>query len=787
MFTKFAKTQVLEVKSSAERLAAASLTKFADFNDYRTDDGYVYVRVRAISSRVNKNNDGWPAQELQKAWRTFIGKPIFIDHHNSDPKRARGVIVDAALHVEDDKTSALDPYYATAPANHKPPTWIELLLEVDAKKFPRLAKAIVSGEIDSVSMGANVEMSKCSHCGNEAYSPEQFCKHIISKGAYFDYTSSDGVKTSKRSYEDCHNVGFFEISFVFDPADETALVSDIKTSARRQLIASIQHEGGADPFGEGGAYEDPQQGEFADYAAPQESEAERVLTWKYEQYVKMGYPPHQAEQMARSQSDYHDYENVINKGATPDQAHAILAQHTAQNPVPQSEMTTAPEKVDTLRQEQVCPICGSEMEDGICEVCNYEEPPEGFDNPDLQKAKEVDQQIHQQDAQQAEQGQQQQPNDVEPTQGGGPSPMPSGAMPATSKVGAPADVKSEKTSANGKINTQERPILPVTRQLSDKPLNPKTVVRSPKKIESNTKDKDNNEMTGTTKTADGASPQGQGVQADQRVDVLGIGGTSGDPLKGIEHENVESDTGDFTAPHTDTWTGDEGDSLGQQEPVTSEAFEGGGQGTGNAVGVSSPPPHNSAARTADTSGDLGGPIGTPIGEGEGGAEGAKTWDQGAPGFPDHDPARVPLLGELAEEVGDRTRTDSSEEFRSQKHTEPVTKGNDANELGGPIGVAVAKAKATLLKAVKVAEAEISLGLTDADDKFDRISELESAPEEALDAQISTLSKVKTAGLKKASTSSSPAGARSLPSFSKSASFDIEAHGVGEDPFADSIY
>jgi hypothetical protein len=77
-------------------------------------------------------------------------------------------------------------------------------------------------------------------------------------------------------------------------------------------------------------------------------------------------------------------------------------------------MTSAPDKVDTLRQEQICPICGSDMEDGICEVCNYEEPPEGFDNPDLQKAKQVDQQMREQDEDQAAAGMgNQAPNNLE--------------------------------------------------------------------------------------------------------------------------------------------------------------------------------------------------------------------------------------------------------------------------------------------------------------------------------------------------------------------------------------
>jgi hypothetical protein len=82
------------------------------------------VTVRAISSRVNKNNDGWPSLELARTdpgygYKTFEGRPIFIDHNNDDPDRTRGVVVSSKLHVEDEaKASSFDPYYANAPAEH---------------------------------------------------------------------------------------------------------------------------------------------------------------------------------------------------------------------------------------------------------------------------------------------------------------------------------------------------------------------------------------------------------------------------------------------------------------------------------------------------------------------------------------------------------------------------------------------------------------------------------------------------------------------------------------------
>src|ERR1700756_5741384 len=268
-FTRYAKVEVqeiLEVKGSPHQIKTASLTHMGGYEDYRTQDGFLYARIRAISSRVNKNHDAWPSVELagdhslisdsrvtsgtgftveanqdnRYGFSSFLGKPIFVDHNNTNPKRARGVIVDARLHVE---PGTDDPYYKTADchSSFKPATWVELLLEIDAKTFPRLAKAIIDGSknphqgIDGFSMGANVERSICSHCANVATAPDEFCKHIAAKGAYWDYKDPEtGQKTSKRSFEFCEGVQFFEISAVFDPADETALIREVRASVEKE-------------------------------------------------------------------------------------------------------------------------------------------------------------------------------------------------------------------------------------------------------------------------------------------------------------------------------------------------------------------------------------------------------------------------------------------------------------------------------------------------------------------------------------------------------------------------
>jgi hypothetical protein len=312
---------IVEVKESKTRLPyvhdampGANLAKFAKMDDTPLgdgEDGYVYVRARAISSRVNKNNDGWPAEELAKSYKTFIGRPIFVDHNNDDPRRTRGVIIDSHLIVEDEKTSALDPYYATAPQEHLPPTIVEILMEVDAKTYPELAKDLRAGRVNATSMGANIERSVCSVCKNEATAPSQYCSHVQQKGAEFEIEADNGEKIHRKAYEDCYGINFFEDSFVFDPADETALITE--------------HVG------------------------------------------KVAGPG-------------------VNEPAVDDGSRK-------RNYVPQSDMTTAPQEVDTLRDEMKCKNCEAdnyqEDSDGImrCPTCGSELEPPPLDNPDLSKAK----------------------------------------------------------------------------------------------------------------------------------------------------------------------------------------------------------------------------------------------------------------------------------------------------------------------------------------------------------------------------------------------------------------
>lgn len=220
MSTRMASKRFSSEKSSVltkEALADLNLHEFDILPNWEPTAGKIYTKVRAISARINQNFDGWPSEELKKAYRTFLGKPVFVNHVNDDPRKARGVVV-AARFVEngDDK-------------------FIEVIQEVDAEKFPKLAHELISGGLDSVSMGAEARICKCSYCGNEASDMLSMCSHVLSKkGQVLGRVNDDGTREDVLVYEECRDVSFFELSYVFDPADETAVVSNVLTANRKR-------------------------------------------------------------------------------------------------------------------------------------------------------------------------------------------------------------------------------------------------------------------------------------------------------------------------------------------------------------------------------------------------------------------------------------------------------------------------------------------------------------------------------------------------------------------------
>lgn len=204
-------------KRFRQRLAADGFTVDDGF---KLKPGYLYTVVRAISARVNQNYDGWPSEELKKSYKTFIGKPVFVNHENHDPTKARGVVV-AARYVE----NGMDKY-------------IEVVQEIDAQRFPKLAHEIKTGGLDSVSMGAEAGFTICSYCQNKATDLHDMCDHVRNhKGKTLSkFDKRTGSKEDILVFESCHKISFFELSYVFEPADETAVASKVVVAGKQVRI-----------------------------------------------------------------------------------------------------------------------------------------------------------------------------------------------------------------------------------------------------------------------------------------------------------------------------------------------------------------------------------------------------------------------------------------------------------------------------------------------------------------------------------------------------------------------
>lgn len=226
MFKKYATATIISAEI-AERNAVGLVkaSHRAVFN-YEPREGYLYVRSRMISSRCNDNWDEFPAEEIKAAWKTAKGKPAFVNHVNEDHRRMRGVIIDAALHED-------------VLPDGKPDVWIEALHEIDAKRFPKLAEAILSGKVCRTSMGCDVGFSVCSACGNKASTPAEYCQHIPRmKGKILYRHTASGQREGHLIREICHKLSFFENSFlVEDPADPTAVVTGVDDRGLKSMAS----------------------------------------------------------------------------------------------------------------------------------------------------------------------------------------------------------------------------------------------------------------------------------------------------------------------------------------------------------------------------------------------------------------------------------------------------------------------------------------------------------------------------------------------------------------------
>jgi hypothetical protein len=142
-----------------------------------------------IKPHKNNNGDIFPEKELKIATRSWIGRPLCVDHKSETVDGVRGIILDT--HYDEKLKQVVG------------------LCALDKINYPNLARKVSTGVVRYGSMGTAVETSICTECGKAATTPKEYCDHIIRRQAWGEI-----------------NVGLkpIEYSLVVQPAEPGAIL-----------------------------------------------------------------------------------------------------------------------------------------------------------------------------------------------------------------------------------------------------------------------------------------------------------------------------------------------------------------------------------------------------------------------------------------------------------------------------------------------------------------------------------------------------------------------------------
>lgn len=150
----------------------------------------------SIQPYKNSNGDIFPEEELVKAYKKWVGKPLCIDHKSSSVDHVRGFIVDTYYDRKSKRVIAL--------------------CALDKFNYPDLARKVATGYSNSVSMGTAVGKAICSDCAQVAKSEADFCKCMRNRTRYGEINI---------------DLNPIELSIVVNGADPQAKIKDVIAAA----------------------------------------------------------------------------------------------------------------------------------------------------------------------------------------------------------------------------------------------------------------------------------------------------------------------------------------------------------------------------------------------------------------------------------------------------------------------------------------------------------------------------------------------------------------------------
>lgn len=214
-----------------------SLTKHASvgadyFKTIEPVPGHSIVYLLALGAwekyGENRNGDGFPespykeaatppwiapADVLTQHYKSFELYGHNYRHHcNKDPRKAVGKVMKAFWNS----------------FMHR----VELLVDLDDTKAPDLAERIAAGEFPPVSMGTRVKYDVCVVCGNRAPTRKNYCDHL----KFHMRQIINGLRVCALN----PSPKFFDISWVFRPADRTAfMLKKVAEAVPYELLSGV--------------------------------------------------------------------------------------------------------------------------------------------------------------------------------------------------------------------------------------------------------------------------------------------------------------------------------------------------------------------------------------------------------------------------------------------------------------------------------------------------------------------------------------------------------------------
>jgi hypothetical protein len=183
---------------------------------------YVIVPVIILPTDIpNRNSVAFPYEELMKFnvsqgrpnFKTWAGKPTFIEHENADYTKAKGIVFDTYMRPLENAVGNIYKLIA--------------LCGFDRSKDSELARQILRGDRKSYSMGAFISQYECAVCGSLSRPGKMNteCGHVI-RGRPEIHTQPNGAKIPSYLIARQEITGF-EVSSVGVPAWSSATNSNI--------------------------------------------------------------------------------------------------------------------------------------------------------------------------------------------------------------------------------------------------------------------------------------------------------------------------------------------------------------------------------------------------------------------------------------------------------------------------------------------------------------------------------------------------------------------------------